>query len=74
MRTHLGDTLGVDFHVAERCLNHSLGGVAAIYDRGDYLPQRREALEKWAAYLERLISGETKVAFLPVAKARRGRA
>jgi len=74
MRTHLGDTLGVDFHIAERCLNHSLGGVAATYDRGDYLTQRREALEKWAAYVERLVSGETKVAFLPAAKAQRRRA
>ena len=63
VRTHLGDTLGVDFHIAERCLNHSLGRVAATYDRGDYVQQRREALEKWAAYVERLVSGKKKVAF-----------
>jgi hypothetical protein len=55
----------VDFHIAERCLNHSLGRIAQTYDRGDYLQQRREALEKWAAYLERLVSEEKKVAFLP---------
>jgi integrase len=66
LRTHLGDTLEVDFHIAERCLNHSLGRVAGIYDRGDYLPQRRAALEKWASYVERLIEpGARSVAFLP---------
>jgi hypothetical protein len=59
--------LGVSFHVAERCLNHSLGKIAATYDVGDYLTERRAALEKWDAYVERLVSpGEAKVAFLPV--------
>ncbi len=68
LRTHLGD-LGVPFHVAERCLNHSLGKVADIYDRSDYLTERRAALEKWNAYVERLIvPGKGSVAFLPAAK------
>lgn len=68
MRTHLGD-LGIPFHVAERCLNHSLGKVADIYDRSDYLAERRAALEKWSAYVERLVApGETTVAFLPGAR------
>ncbi|AWX98940.1 hypothetical protein A8139_02210 [Marinomonas primoryensis] len=31
-------------HVAERCLNHKLKGVEGIYDRYDYLEERREAL------------------------------
>lgn len=71
LRTHLGETLDVDFGVAERCLNHQLGGVAAIYAKGDYLDARRAALEKWAAYVERLLEGKTApVAFLPVKKAR----
>ncbi len=58
VRTHLGDTLGVEFHIAERCLNHSLGRIAATYDRGDYLKQRREALDLWAAYVDRLVTGK----------------
>ena len=37
---------GVPGHVAERCLNHKLKGVEGIYDRYDYLDERREALEK----------------------------
>jgi integrase len=50
-RSHLGQ-LGVDLLVAERCLNHSLGGLVAVYDRGDYLEERRKALELWARFLE----------------------
>ena len=56
MRTHLGDKLGVPWHIAERCLNHSLGGMTAVYDVADYLEERRAALEKWATYVERLLS------------------
>lgn len=51
-RSHLG-ALGVDILVAERCLNHSLGGLVAIYDQHDYLDERRAALEKWSAVLRR---------------------
>jgi len=35
---------GTPGHVAERCLNHKLKGVEGIYDRHDYLEERREAL------------------------------
>ena len=42
----------MDVIVAERCLNHTLGGLVAVYDQHDYLEERRAALERWAAYLE----------------------
>jgi integrase len=68
MRTHLGDTLGVPWHVAERCLNHSIGAITKVYDVGDHLAERRAALEKWAAYVERLVAPSSdSVAFLPLA-------
>lgn len=35
---------GVPNHIAERCLNHKLKGVEGIYDRYDYLDERRQAL------------------------------
>jgi len=63
-RTWLGK-LGVSSDVAERCLNHALRGMARVYDQGDYFDERRAALEKWNACLERLITGESKVVFLP---------
>lgn len=56
-RSHLG-ALGVDVLVCERCLNHSLGGLVAIYDKHDYLTERRRALELWAAKIAALERGE----------------
>jgi integrase len=55
-RSHLA-ALGVDVIVAERCLNHSLGGLVAVYDQHDYLTERRRALELWAKLLEDLSGG-----------------
>jgi len=49
-RSHLS-RLGVELLIAERCLNHSLGGLIAIYDQHDYLDERRIALEKLSEFL-----------------------
>jgi integrase len=57
-RSHLA-ALGVNIIVAERCLNHALGGLVAIYDQHDYMEERRRALNLWAAKLEALEKGET---------------
>ena len=50
-RSYLAE-LGVDIIVAERCLNHSLGGLVAVYDQHDYMEERRRALELWAEFIE----------------------
>ncbi len=54
--------LGVDLLVGERCLNHSIsalaGKLAQIYDKYDYLEERRQALTLWAAKLEALEKGK----------------
>jgi integrase len=42
-------------HVVEKVLNHtsgSISGIAAIYNRWGYDPEKRAALELWGAYLE----------------------
>ncbi len=57
MRTHLGK-LGVNRFVAERCLNHKIPGMEGVYDAGDYLPERRAALDKWAMFLESCEAGK----------------
>jgi integrase len=47
--------IGIEPHIIERLINHASGqisGVAAIYNRYHYLPQMREALEKYEAHLE----------------------
>lgn len=55
MRSHLS-ALGVSVVVAERCLNHALGGLIAVYDQHDYLDERREALESWCSKISVLDS------------------
>ncbi|UTV27885.1 tyrosine-type recombinase/integrase [Photobacterium atrarenae] len=48
-------SLNVAGHIAERCLNHSVknkhSSTEAIYDRHDFLDERREALDKLAEKL-----------------------
>jgi integrase len=46
--------LGVAPHVADRVLNHQSGtisGVAAVYNRFQYLDERRDALNAWGCWL-----------------------
>lgn len=57
-RTHLA-ALGVSPHIAERCLNHKIKGVEGIYNRHDYFPERRDALTKWARFVETCETGES---------------
>lgn len=52
-RSHFS-VLGVSVVVAERCLNHSLGGLLAIYDVHDYLTERAAALTLWSQKLAEL--------------------
>jgi integrase len=47
--------LGIAPHVIEKVLNHtsgSLAGVAGVYNRYGYGPEKRHALETWARYIE----------------------
>ena len=53
--------LGIAPHVADRVLNHQAGtirGVAAVYNRFEYLTERKAALESWGRYIEGLIGRE----------------
>jgi integrase len=53
--------LGIAPHVADKILNHQAGaisGVAAVYQRHEFLAERREALETWGAHVSR-ITGNT---------------
>jgi integrase len=52
---------GVPAHIAERCLNHKIKGVEGIYDRYDYLEERREALQKIADQLAPIINPISKI-------------
>jgi integrase len=50
--------LGVRVTVAERCLNHSLGGLVGVYDQHDYMTERRAALETLAKFVLTCETGE----------------
>ena len=50
--------LGVAPHVADKVLNHQTGtisGVAAVYQRHEFLGERKDALERWAAHVAGLM-------------------
>jgi integrase len=58
--------LGVPRLHVEKVLNHATGDIAEIYDRHDYAPEKKAALEKWAAHLQELVAGkERKVSPMP---------
>jgi integrase len=59
-RTQLS-ALGIAPHIAERCLNHKLGGVAGVYDTHDFFEERREAHNKLAALMHDLEFGKGNV-------------
>jgi integrase len=50
MRTGLGQ-IGIAPHIAERVINHTRGGVEAIYDRFQYQPEIKAALARWADHV-----------------------
>jgi integrase len=50
--------LGVPPHVADKILNHQAGtisGVAAVYQRHDFLLERKEALDRWNTHVSQII-------------------
>jgi integrase len=53
--------LGVPPHVADKILNHQAGtisGVAAVYQRHDFLAERKQALDRWGAHVEQIVGGK----------------
>ncbi len=52
-RTGLGK-LKIAPHIAERVVNHSQGKMVETYDVGDYMDEKRAALDKWARHLRSL--------------------
>ena len=58
--TRMAD-IGVLPHVIEAVLNHISGhkaGVAGVYNRSQYGPERRQALDQWGAHVEALAAGK----------------
>lgn len=68
-RSHLA-VLGVDVLIAERCLNHSLGGLVAVYDKHDYMAERRKAIALWSNKIQAIEKGAQLVPLKLVASGR----
>jgi integrase len=54
--------LGVAPHVADKVLNHQSGtisGVAAVYQRHEFLSERKEALCRWGQHVSTLIANDS---------------
>jgi hypothetical protein len=52
--------LGIAPHVADKILNHQSGtisGVAAVYQRHEFLAERQAALYLWGAHIGHLLRG-----------------
>ena len=59
--THSTERLGISPVIADKILNHTTGqvrGVAAIYQHGEYLEERRAALQKWGNFIQDLVADE----------------
>jgi len=51
--------LGVAPHVADKILNHQSGtisGVTAVYQRHQFMAERKEAMANWGAHIEHILS------------------
>lgn len=51
---------GVPADIAERCLGHVIPGVRGVYDRYGYLAEKRDAFDKLAAVIERILNPPAK--------------
>ncbi len=51
-RSYLSELFPTQQLAIERALNHSLGGLVAVYDQSDYFDQRKMMLAEWANLLE----------------------
>ena len=49
----------VNVDVAERCLAHVIGGVRGTYDRHSFYDEKRDAFERLAALVERIVNPPT---------------
>lgn len=60
LHTHL-EGLGIEPHIAEKCLNHSLGRIERTYNSNTLIKKRREALQKWADFVDLLVTDRANV-------------
>jgi len=59
MVTMMNEHIAVAPHIIEACVNHMSGaaksGIAGVYNKALYMPERRKAFDEWAIFLNNLI-------------------
>lgn len=61
MVTHMAEDLAIPPHIIEAAINHVSGfrsGVAGVYNRAQYLTERRQALDAWADHVLALVAAK----------------
>jgi hypothetical protein len=59
--------------VIEKLLNHvsgSFAGIVKVYQRHSFADEKRAAMQVWARHVQTIVSGETAVNVVELAKAR----
>jgi integrase len=59
--THMAEEAIAPPHVIEAIVNHTSGhkgGVAGVYNRAVYATEKRQALDRWARHLDKIVHGE----------------
>jgi len=53
--------IGIEPHIIEAVVNHisgHKGGIAGVYNKATYLPEKRAALQRWADHVDFIVTGE----------------
>jgi integrase len=58
--TTMHDKLGIPPHIVEAVLAHvgHRSGVAGVYNKAEYLDEKRRALQRWAEYVDAVVTGK----------------
>jgi integrase len=68
--THANE-IGIDPHIIEAAINHASGfrgGIAGRYNAAQYREQKRAAMQRYADWLDQVISGETSTTVVPMVR------
>jgi hypothetical protein len=66
--SRIADQLDVLPHLVEALLNHIKKGLEGVYNKAEYMKQKREALIRWGDHVEALVSAELPKV-VPISKA-----
>ena len=58
--------IGCEPHIIEAIANHSLPGVAGVYNHAKYMPQRLAALEQWCQHVLSVVSDQPDKKVVPM--------